>query len=104
MDTIFALSTPPGKSGVAIVRVSGPYATSTLAALGVAPLLPARTATLTALRFGSGALLDHALVLYFPGPNSFTGQDVVEYHIHGSRAVIASLIAVLGTLPHLRPA
>jgi len=103
MDTIFALSTAPGKSGVAIVRVSGSHALGTLRALGVSSLPAPRIATLVELKV-KGALLDKALALHFPAPHSFTGEDVLEYHIHGSRAVIKALLETLSTLPSLRPA
>jgi tRNA modification GTPase len=103
MDTIFALSTPPGKSGVAVVRVSGPLASATLGALGVRSLPSPRLATLAALGIGDEAL-DQALVIYFPAPHSFTGEDTIEYHVHGGRAVIRRLLEMLGSLPSLRPA
>jgi tRNA modification GTPase len=103
MHTIFALSTPPGKSGVAVMRVSGPEAGATLKAFGVS-LPTSRMATLATLRMADGSVLDKALVLYFAGPASFTGEDIVEYHIHGSRAVIAQMLQIFATLPGLRPA
>jgi tRNA modification GTPase len=103
-DTIFALSTAPGKSGIAVIRVSGPLATATLKAFGIQPVPSPRNAWLAALKLPDGSLLDQALVLWFPAPNSFTGEEVVEYHIHGSRAVVARLLAALSALPSLRPA
>ena len=92
-DTIFALATPPGRSGVAVVRVSGPASWSS-AKLLTGKDIPARQAALCTLRDGS-EMIDRALVLGFKAPASFTGEDVVEYHIHGGRAVIDSLIRVL---------
>lgn len=103
MDTIYALATPPGKSGVAVIRVSGAHACTTLATLGISKLTP-RVATLAALRDTEGALIDKGLVLYFAAPHSFTGEDVVEYHIHGSRAVIIRLLAIFAALPEIRAA
>lgn len=103
-DTIFALATPPGRSGVAVVRLSGPGTASALAALGVSPLPAPRLATLAALvRPASDEIIDRALVLWFPAPRSFTGEDVAELHVHGSRAVLSALFEALGTLG-LRPA
>jgi len=102
-ETIFALSTPPGKSGVAIVRVSGPEALETARAFGITPLPSPRHATLAELK-ADGVSLDKCLMTYFPAPHSFTGEDVVEYHIHGSRAVIRTLLSALGSLPRLHPA
>jgi tRNA modification GTPase len=97
MDTIYALATPPGRSGVAVVRVSGPAAGESLRAL--AGKIPrTRQAALVTLKHpDSGAVIDRALALYFAGPASFTGEDVAEYHLHGGRAVIDGLIAALAT-------
>jgi tRNA modification GTPase len=95
VDTIAALATARGRAGVAVVRVSGPGAAAV--ARGLAGTLPEpRIATLRRLQ-GAEGLIDSALVLWFPGPASFTGEDVVEFHIHGSPAVVAALLgAVLG--------
>lgn len=103
MDTIFALCTPAGKSGVAVIRLSGTHSVSSLHALGISALPAPRQATLAKLSMDR-VLIDTALVLYFPAPHSFTGEDVIEYHIHGSRAVIQMLLSALSTLPGLRPA
>lgn len=100
--TIYALSTPPGKSGVAIVRVSGSHTRDALKAFGVATLPAPRVATLAALHGPDGALIDRALVMYFPSPHSFTGEDVAEFHVHGGRSVIRALLGALSTLPGLR--
>jgi tRNA modification GTPase len=102
-DTIFALSTAPGRAGVAVIRVSGPQAVD--AAVSLAGSCPAaRVATLRTFRKPDGEVLDRGLVLYFPGPASFTGQDVVEFHLHGGRAILAGVIGVLENLEGLRPA
>lgn len=101
--TIFALATAPGRSGVAVVRVSGPDAAVTLAALTNRPLPEPRRAALVTLRDpASGDALDDALVLRFTAPASFTGEDVVELHLHGGRAVVAGVIGVLAARPGLR--
>ncbi len=103
LTTIFALATAPGRSGVAVVRISGPEAGSALAALTGRPLPAPRRAVLTKLRDPrTGDMLDDALVLRFTGPASFTGEDVVELHLHGGRAVVAGVIEALATLPGLR--
>ncbi|MGX1790188.1 tRNA uridine-5-carboxymethylaminomethyl(34) synthesis GTPase MnmE [Bosea sp. NPDC055332] len=99
--TIVALSSGAGRAGVAVVRVSGErvrFAIETIA--GSAP--EARKAAYRALRDPAGGIIDHGLVLFFPGPASFTGEDVAEFHIHGSRAVLSRLLAVLTALPGLR--
>lgn len=99
--TIVALSSGAGRAGVAVVRVSGErvrFAVETIA--GSIP--EARKATYRALRDPDGAIIDHGLVLFFPAPASFTGEDVTEFHIHGSRAVQSRLLSVLTALPGLR--
>ena len=103
MDTIFALATANGKAGVAVVRVSGPDAFS--AAEALAGDIPApRRAALRKLRDPSGAVLDEALVLYFASGASFTGEPVVEFHLHGSVAILRSVLRVLADLPGFRMA
>ena len=95
-STIYALSSAPGRGGVAVVRISGPAAGQTLAALcGGAP--PPRKAVLRRLRH-AGAEIDQALVLWFPAPASFTGEDVAEFHVHGGRAVREALFTALDAL------
>lgn len=101
--TIYALATAPGRSGVAVVRISGPEAGSALTALTGRPLPAPRRAVLTKLRDPrTGDALDDALVLRFTAPASFTGEDVVELHLHGGRAVVTGVIEALATLPGLR--
>ena len=103
MDTIFALSSGAPPAGIAIVRVSGPRAGEALEALSGA-LPPARHATLAELRDSAGQLLDRALVLWFPGPNTVTGENLAEFHLHGGRAVVATVEGALAALPGLRRA
>jgi tRNA modification GTPase len=100
-ETIFALASAAGRAGVAVVRVSGPGAGQALTKLA-GSLPPPRGATLRTLRHGS-AEIDRALVLWFPAPHSFTGEDVAEFHLHGGRAVRESLFAALAELG-LKPA
>lgn len=100
MDTIFALATARGKAGVAIVRLSGPGAFK--AAVSLCGSLPQRRrAALRLLRSGA-AVLDQALVLSFDAGQSFTGEDVVEFHLHGSVAVIQAVLKELSNLDGLR--
>lgn len=103
-DTIFALSTAPGRAGIAVVRLSGPAAGAALAALG--GRLPApRRAALRQFRDPAGEeILDQGVALWLPGPASFTGEDMAELQIHGGRAAPAAILAALGGLPGLRPA
>ena len=100
-ETIFALASARGKAGVAVIRISGPKAWDSGRAL--AGRLPEpRHAALRALRDGEGELLDEALVLCFPAGGSFTGEEVVELHCHGSVAVVQRILACLGALDGLR--
>lgn len=98
-ETIFALSSARGKAGVSIVRVSGPAALSScekLAGLGAAPA--PREAFFHALTDPrDGSMIDRALLLPFKKPSSFTGEDVVEYHLHGSPAVVDGLLSALSS-------
>jgi tRNA modification GTPase len=102
-QTIFALSSGRAPSAIAIVRVSGPQAGPALTALG-GKIPPARAATRMLLRDASGQPLDDAVVLWFPGPASATGEDVAEFHVHGGRAVLASIFAALSALENMRAA
>ncbi|MBD3773617.1 MAG: tRNA uridine-5-carboxymethylaminomethyl(34) synthesis GTPase MnmE [Rhodobacteraceae bacterium] len=103
MDTIFALSSGAPPAGIAVVRVSGPAAGAALEGLA-GKLPPPRMARLAQLRDGAGALLDEALVLWFPGPASATGEDLAEFHLHGGRAVVAAVERALADMPGLRRA
>lgn len=100
--TIYALATPPGRSGVAVVRISGAEARSIAAHLTRRDLPPPRVATLRRLFDDDDAAIDDALVLFFAAPNSFTGEDVVELHLHGGPAVIAALLRALGGIANSR--
>lgn len=101
-DTIFALSSGSQRAAVAVIRVSGPRAGMALERL--AGRLPKpRTAAMRVLRESpDGPVLDQALVLWLPGPNSETGEDVAELQVHGSRAVVAAVYRVLGAMPGFR--
>ena len=95
-DTIYALSSGAGAAGVAMVRVSGPASDELLDALGIRELPAPRYAALhNIMSPGTGSRVDQALVLRFPGPDSFTGEDVVELHVHGGQAVLAALFEAL---------
>ena len=103
LETIFALSSGLPPAGIAVVRVSGPDAGAALGALaGACP--EARRATARRLRDAQGAPLDDALILWLPGPQSATGEDMAELHLHGGRAVVAAVLAALGQVPGCRPA
>ncbi|MFN3744358.1 MAG: tRNA uridine-5-carboxymethylaminomethyl(34) synthesis GTPase MnmE [Hyphomicrobiaceae bacterium] len=103
-DTIFALSSGSGRVALAVVRVSGPAAGIALDRLA-APRPKPRFAALRKLRHpDTGEVIDHALVLWFPGPRSETGEDMCELHLHGGRAVLAAAFAALSAIPGCRPA
>ncbi|HSG36459.1 MAG TPA: tRNA uridine-5-carboxymethylaminomethyl(34) synthesis GTPase MnmE [Paracoccaceae bacterium] len=102
MDTIFALATAAGKAGVAIIRISGPEAFAAAGALCGA--VPTDGRALRKLRGQDGSVIDEALVLGFGKGHSFTGEDVVELHLHGSPAVQRSVLAELAAQPGLRQA
>lgn len=94
MDTIYALSSGAVPSGVAVIRISGPRAE--LALLALTPTLPEpRSAELRTLRKPDHSIIDQGLVLWFPAPRSETGEDMVELHVHGGRAVVQAIFAVL---------
>lgn len=91
-DTIFALATPPGRSGVAVIRISGPL-TGEILESAVSGSRPApRKAVLRRIWDKAGRLIDQALVLSFPGPASFTGEDCAEFQVHGGPAVIEAVL------------
>ncbi len=99
--TIFALASAPGRGGVAVFRLSGPRAGQALRHLAGRDLPPARKAVRVRLTH-AGDTIDDGLALLFPGPHSFTGEDVVELHVHGGRAVAAALsdaLVSLGLVP-----
>jgi tRNA modification GTPase len=103
-DTIFAQATARGRSGVAVIRISGPRAPAVIDAFGAAPV-PARRAALRMLHDpATGEAIDSALVLRFAAPASFTGEDVVELQLHGSLAVVRAVGDSLTRMPGLRPA
>lgn len=103
-DTIFALSSAPGRAGVAVIRVSGEQAQNCFTALTGMPCAVSRVASLRHLRSTDARPIDQALVLWFPGPASFTGEDMVEFQVHGGRAVIAKVLAELAQFENCRPA
>ncbi len=97
--TIFALATAPGKAGVGVVRISGDKAYEVLANLtGKKEFLPRKASVYDLYHPISKLLIDKALVIYFKAPNSFTGEDVVEFHVHGSPAVYKILYDALKSL------
>jgi tRNA modification GTPase len=97
-DTIYALASGGGRAALAVVRVSGPLCRDVVEALCGRLPIPRRASLLDLRGARSRDLLDRALVLWFPGPASFTGEDCVEFQLHGSRAVLAAVFKALGEL------
>ena len=102
MDTIFALASARGRAGVSVIRISGPDAPLITQICGSLPA--SHEIRLRNLTDRSGLLLDSALVAYFAEPQSFTGENVVELHLHGSIATINKILAELAALPGFRQA
>ena len=102
-QTIFALSSGRPPSAIAIVRVSGSQARAALTRLAKTIPVP-RSAARVLLRDAASEPIDDAVVLWFPGPASATGEDVAEFHVHGGRAVLASVFAELSAIENIRPA
>lgn len=100
-STIFALSSGSGRAGIAVVRLTGPDSSAAVMALAGALPKP-RLASVRQLRASDGTVFDEAMVLWFPGPHSSTGEDVAEFHIHGSPAVLEALLGELAKFPGLR--
>jgi len=94
-DTIFALASAPGRAAVAVMRLSGPEAGAALKRLGAGPPPAARAAVRKLVRPDGDGVLDQALVLWFPAPNSYTGEDVAELQLHGGPAVVDSVTEAL---------
>ncbi|XP_071583883.1 tRNA modification GTPase GTPBP3, mitochondrial [Heliangelus exortis] len=105
-DTIFALSSGQGRCGVAVIRTSGPASRGALQTLTQPPRLPPpRVLALRRIRDpDTSETLDRGLVVWFPAPQSFTGEDCAELHVHGGPAVVRGVLRALGRLPGLRPA
>lgn len=96
-ETIYALATPSGRSAVAVFRICGPRAGAVLEALSGRTGEP-RRARLCTLRNAAGGVIDRTLTLWFPGPNTETGEDMAELHLHGGPAVIEAAAAALAAL------
>ncbi len=103
MDTIFALASAPGKAGISIVRLSGPLAINVAEKLTKSKLKE-KQPNLRVIYDSDNHFIDQALILIFNKPYSFTGENVVEFHLHGSSAVVSSVIKLLCNFKGLRPA
>jgi tRNA modification GTPase len=100
--TIFALSSAPGRAGISVIRISGPHVKAVLEAMAAPASKPRYAALRTVRHPASGEALDRGVVLWFAAPSSETGEDVAEFQLHGSRAVVAAVLSALASLPGLR--
>ena len=101
--TIYALSTGPGVSGIAVVRVSGKETAEVVKQLIGDDLPVPRVATLKKLKnSNTNEMIDEGIVLWFPGPNSYTGEDMAEFHVHGSKAVVNALHSSIKVIENCR--
>jgi tRNA modification GTPase len=101
--TIYALSTGPGISGIAIIRVSGKNTKKIIRLLTNENLPKARVATLKKInKINTSELIDEGIILWFPGPESYTGEDMAEFHVHGSKAVIDALHSSISQIENCR--
>ncbi len=103
-DTIFALSSAPGKAAVAVVRVSGPQVKTILAATTGGVPEPRKASRRNIRKPGRNEIIDDGIVIFFSGPSSATGEDVAEFHIHGGRAVLQALLVAFSSFDGCRPA
>ena len=101
-DTIYAEATMAGAAGVAIVRVSGPASREILVGLTEKTPVPRVARRVKLVSPSDRDIIDHGLVLWFPGPGSFSGEDVAEFHVHGGRAVVACLMEAIQEYPGVR--
>ena len=101
--TIFALSSGPGKSGIAVIRVSGPETRKVIELLTNGSLPNPKLATLKKInKINTNDLIDEGIILWFPAPQSYTGEDMAEFHVHGSRAVIEAIHASISKINNCR--
>ena len=101
--TIYALSTGPGVSGIAIIRISGENTKNVIESLTRRPIPKPRVATLRKInKINTSELIDEGIILWFPGPESYTGEDMVEFHIHGSKAVVEALHSSISQVGNCR--
>lgn len=103
-STIFALSSAAGRAGVAVIRISGPNAGMALNVMTRKRPKPREAAGRRIVHPTTGELMDRGVVLWFPAPRSFTGEDVAELHLHGSIAVVRAVLKALAEVPECRPA
>ena len=101
--TIYALSSGPGISGIAVVRISGEETSKAIELLTGKPIPNPRVATLRKInKINTSELIDEGIILWFPGPESYTGEDMAEIQVHGSKAVIDALHSTISNIENCR--
>ena len=101
--TIYALSSGPGVSGIAVIRVSGKNTAEVIKKLTGAKLPTPRVSTLKKFNKNGGKeLIDEGVIIWFPAPNSYTGEDLAEFHVHGSRAVVSAMHSAISKVKNCR--
>ena len=101
--TIYALSSGPGLSGVAIIRISGSEASKAVILLTGKPLPPPRVASLRKInKINTSELIDEGIIIWFPAPASYTGEDMAEIHVHGGKAIVLALQNELSKIDNFR--
>jgi len=101
--TIYALSSGPGTSGIAIIRISGTDASKAITLLTGQPVPPPRMATLRKINsINTSELIDEGIIIWFPGPQSYTGEDMAEIHIHGGKAIVLALQNEISKIENFR--
>ncbi len=101
--TIYALSSGPGVSGIAVIRISGPETRNVISKLTSGDLPKPRVATLKKIsKIGNNELIDEGIIIWFPAPQSYTGEDMAEFHVHGSRAVIEAIQKSISKIENCR--
>ena len=101
--TIYALSTGPGVSGIAIIRLSGPESSKVIKLLTGKELPKPRVSTLRKInKINTSELIDEGIILWFPGPESYTGEDMAEIQVHGSKAVIDAIHSSISSIESCR--
>jgi tRNA modification GTPase len=102
VDTIFAIASGTSRAAIIVARLSGPATRSIVKSLAGRIPPPREAALVTFTDPASGEPIDRGLILFFPAPQSFTGEDCAEFHLHGSRAVISTILAIIGRLEGTR--
>jgi len=101
--TIYALSSGPGISGVAVIRISGPESKIAIEKMTNEEIPPSRMASLRKVnKIRTNELIDEGIIIWFPGPDSYTGEDMAEFHVHGSRAVIEAILSSISKIKNCR--